>query len=146
MEKPTLSDRTASSIVSNSFMASSYEPSAINSSTCSPQPFILNLHTELPSFAATVLSAGVLITNKGDFAFGDAVSSRKVCVVEEEVVTSEDDAEGSKGKESVCEGWREIEERIWRTGDGENGTVGEEDVALVIEEVGMVPAGSSVNI
>lgn len=140
----TLSGKTASSMVSSNFMASSYEPSAISSSTCSPQPFILNFHNELPSLAAKVLSTGVLITNKGDFAFGEAVSSRKVCVVVEGVVTSVEADEGSKGKESVCDGWREIEDRIWSTGDGEKETAVVAGVALVMEEVDTEPAGSSV--
>lgn len=58
----------------------------------------------------------------------------------------DEDEEGSKGKESVCEGWREIEERIWRTGDAEKGIVAVVDVALVMEEVGTVPAGNNVKI
>lgn len=62
------------------------------------------------------------------------------------MTSGEEDGEGSKGKERVCEGCREMEERIWRMGDGEKGSAALADVALEMEGVGTVPAGKSVKI
>jgi hypothetical protein len=61
-------------------------------------------HIELPSAAAVDLSVGVVTRNKGDLAEGEGVISR---TVELDVGDA-----GSNGKENICFGDRDIDERI----------------------------------
>ena len=68
-------------MLSKRLNASEYLPVSTNSSICSSQDLILNIHTELPSLASFALSVGVENRKRGDLEGGVGESSRSVKVL-----------------------------------------------------------------
>lgn len=138
----TLSESRFSSRVSKRASASEYLPASTNSSICSAHGLIVNLHRELPSFAAAALSTGVVRAYSGDFADGEDVNNRMVAFC------SAVGSETLNGKGTVWQTWREREDLIWITDVGFNTGWVWAIVALAGDStgwacVGRVPAGKT---